>query len=277
MSEVASAPAGAVAGAAACCEETPPAPAGAGTGAAPRRWRDGAIVLGGLGGVTVLAWLYVAEQTGAIGGVGGGMHAMGGLALGFTVSMWVVMMAGMMLPSAAPMVVTFDALSRRQPGHLWRTATFVGAYRGVWALFSGLGAGAQLTLRSAGLVSATGAATPLLAAGLLLGAGFYQLSPLKDACLRGCRTPLAFLLTEWRPGARGAATMGLRHGVECVVCCWGIMALMFVLGTMDLVWMAALTLVMLVEKTVPGGDRVGRAAGIACLVFGGAWLMRVMI
>jgi predicted metal-binding membrane protein len=245
--------------------------------ATARPWREGAVVLGGLGGATVLAWLYVALATGAIGGGGGPMRAMGGLAVGFTISMWVVMMAGMMLPSAAPMVVTFDALSRRSAGHLLRAAAFVGAYLTVWAGFSVGGAGAQLALRSARLLSPAGAATPFLAAGLLIGAGLYQLSPLKDACLRRCRTPLGFLLTEWRPGTRGAATMGLRHGVECVLCCWGIMALMFVVGTMDLRWMAALTLLMLVEKTVPGGDRVGRAAGIACLAWGGAWLVVAVI
>jgi predicted metal-binding membrane protein len=234
-------------------------------------------VLGGLGGTTVLAWLYVAARTGAIGGFGGPMPTMGGLTAGFTLSMWVVMMAGMMLPSAAPMVVTFDALSRRHAGHLRRTAAFVAAYLTVWTLCSVVGAGAQLTLRSAHLLSATGAAMPFLAAGLLIGAGLYQLSPLKDACLRRCRTPLGFLLAEWRPGARGAASMGIRHGVECVLCCWGIMALMFVVGTMDLRWMAALTLLMLVEKTVPGGDRVGRAAGLACLAWGGVWLVGAVV
>lgn len=244
--------------------------------AAPRRWREGAVVLGGLGGATVLAWLYVAARTGAIGGSGGPMPATG-LAAGFTVSMWVVMMAGMMLPAAAPMVVTFDALSRRQPGHLGRAAAFVGAYLAVWAAVSVVGAGAQLALRAAHLLSAAGAATPYLAAALLIAAGLYQLSPLKDACLRRCRTPLGFLLAEWRPGARGAAAMGLRHGVECVLCCWGIMALMFVVGTMDLRWMAALTLLMLVEKTVPAGDRVGRLAGIACVAWGGVWLVGTLI
>jgi predicted metal-binding membrane protein len=247
-----------------------------GVAAAPHRWRAGAIVLGGLGTATVLAWVYVAAATGAFVGHAPS-HAMSrGLELGFAVSMWTVMMAGMMLPSAAPMVVTFDAVSRRRDGHLARAAIFVGAYLVVWAGFSVLGAAAQLGLRSARLLSTAGVAAPWLAGALLLGAGIYQLSPLKNACLRRCRTPLGFLLAEWRPGAGGAAVMGLRHGVECVVCCWGIMALMFVFGTMDLRWMAALTLLMLVEKVLPGGDRIGRAAGVACLAWG-MWMMVLAI
>ena len=152
-----------------------------------------------------------------------------------------------------------------------RAADFVTGYLAVWTGFSVLGAATQLALPVA---SPGGALTqPLIAGGLLVGAGVYQLSPLKHACLRRCRTPLAFLLTAWRPGATGAAQMGLRHGVECVLCCWGIMLLMFVVGMMDLRWMAALTLLMLAEKTIPAGDRIGRAAGVAALVWGAWWIV----
>lgn len=243
-------------------------PAAAPTG--PTRWRDGAIIYGALGMASVLAWLYVAAAI----RMPGGMHrGQGGVEFAFGLSMWTVMMAGMMLPSAAPMVVTFARVSRqRAPGHLGRAAAFVTAYLAVWTGFSALGASTQWALRAAALLSPAGAATsPLLAGGLLIGAGAYQLSPLKNACLDRCRTPMGFLLTEWRPGARGALVMGLRHGVECVLCCWGVMVLMFVFGTMDLRWMAALTLFVVVEKTLPGGERLGRLAGFACLAWGAWW------
>lgn len=221
-------------------------------------------MLGGLGGLTVLSWTYVATAMG-----GPGLHH--GLQLGYLLSMWVVMMAGMMLPSAAPMVVSFNRLTRGHGGGPERTAVFVAGYLVVWVAVSAAGGALEWELRRAALVSAGGVlGAPVLAGAVLLAAGAYQLAPLKNACLRRCRTPLAFLMTEWRPGSRGALSMGLRHGVECVGCCWGIMALLFVVGVMGLLWMAGLTLLVLVEKTVPGGDRVGRLAGIA-LIGWGAW------
>jgi predicted metal-binding membrane protein len=238
----------------------------------PRRWRDGAIIYGTIGIATVLAWAYVV-------GVSGVQPRPGGLALAFGLSMWAVMMAGMMLPSAAPMVVTFAAVSRRRAGrYAGRTTAFVAGYLAVWTGFSVLGAGAQWAFRSAALLSPAGALTsPLLAGGLLIGAGAYQLSPLKNACLHRCRTPMGFLVMEWRTGADGAVVMGLRHGVECVLCCWGIMALMFVFGVMDLRWMAALTLFMVLEKVLPGGDRLGRVAGGLSIASGALWSLAEVV
>jgi predicted metal-binding membrane protein len=182
----------------------------------------------------------------------------------------------MMLPSAAPMLLTYERVSGCVPrGHLVRTLLFAVAYLALWTGFSIVGAAGQVGLHATGMLSHLGASTrPLLSAALLLTAGAYQLSPLKQACLHRCRTPMGFVLTEWRPGARGALEMGLRHGTECVLCCWALMALAFVLGTMNLLWMAVLTILMLVEKTFPGGRLIGLLAGYAFLLWAAAVLVR---
>ena len=166
--------------------------------------------------------------------------------------MWAGMMVAMMLPSAAPMILTFDALERRNaPGAsaTARSLAFAGAYLLVWIGFSALAAGAQWGLQAGGML------TPMivsrsepLTAGLLILAGLYQLTPLKQACLKRCRTPLGFLMAEWRDGTGGALAMGLRHGLYCAGCCWALMLLLFVAGVMNPVWIAALTLAVALEK-----------------------------
>jgi len=219
--------------------------------------------------VTALCWAYLLK-----GPVSGAAPPGSAHGLAVALPLWAVMMTGMMLPSTAPMLFAYAQVSRRDAsGHLARTLAFILAYLGLWVLASALGALAQTGLQAAGVLSHLGASTlPALSGGLLLVAGAYQLSPLKQACLRGCRTPMGFLLTEWRPGARGALVMGARHGAECILCCWALMALCFVLGTMNLLWMGILTLIMLVEKTFPGGRRVGIVAGWAFLAWG-AWVL----
>ena len=107
---------------------------------------------------------------------------------------------------------------------------------------------------------------------LLLGAGIYQFAPMKHVCLSRCRTPMGFLLTEWRDGARGALIMGLRHGVFCVGCCWGLMALLFVGGVMNLLWIGVLTAAVLMEKVLPFGAMPAKAAGVGMLA-GGLWIL----
>jgi predicted metal-binding membrane protein len=115
-------------------------------------------------------------------------------------------------------------------------------------------------------------ASPRFSGALLVAAGIYQFTPLKGLCLAKCRTPLAFLLAEWRDGSRGAFVMGLRHGLYCVGCCWVLMALLFVAGVMNLIWIALLALVVLAEKALPYGQWVGRILGIAAVAWG-AWLL----
>ena len=150
-------------------------------------------------------------------------------ALPFAVPMWAAMMLGMMLPTAAPMFAAYAAVLQRDgQRYLSSLAAFVSAYVGVWITFSTAGAWTQAWLTNAGFASAMGEANRPLAAGLLVASGAYQFTPLKHACLARCRTPLAFLMTEWRPGSAGAARLGLIHGRDCVLCCWALMALMFV-------------------------------------------------
>lgn len=188
---------------------------------------------------------------------------------GAVFAMWAVMMAAMMLPSAIPMASTFAALDRARGAGRHRTAGFVLAYLLVWAAFSAAATALQWALFGLGLVSAAGASTtPWFAAGLLVAAGAVQFTELKQACLKKCRTPVGFLLTEWRAGARGAAVMGLRHGAFCVGCCWALMLLPFVAGTMNVLWMAVLTAVVTVEKLAPGGDRLARAIGLVLVATG---------
>jgi len=188
---------------------------------------------------------------------------------GMVFVMWSVMMAAMMLPSALPMALTFAALDRGQETGGNRLVGFVAAYLAVWCGFS-LGATLlQWWLQGLGLISAAGASTSAwLAGGLLVAAGAMQFSRLKQACLAKCRTPLGFLMTEWREGAAGAARMGLRHGVFCLGCCGALMLLPFVAGTMNIWWMALLTAIVAVEKLAPRAVRFSQVLGLTLLAGG---------
>lgn len=184
-------------------------------------------------------------------------------------TMWAVMMAGMMLPSAAPMISAYSTTVRSDTAGLrGSTALFVTGYLAVWSGFAVLAAGAQWVLHDAALVNGMGASRSSSLGGvLLLGAGAYQFTGLKDACLRQCRSPLGFLLSEWREGQRGAVVMGVRHGAVCVGCCWALMALLFVLGVMNLWWIALVAAVVLLEKLVPS-SALTRALGAALMLWG---------
>lgn len=168
--------------------------------------------------------------------------------------MWAIMMAAMMLPSATPMVRTFarsaEGQSEYSVGSL--VGTFVGGYLAVWTLFSAVITLAQWGLLELRLITPMmESASKWLSGGLLLATGVFQFTDFKNACLNKCRTPMGFLLTEWRPGVRGAFIMGLRHGGYCAGCCAMLMLLLFVLGVMNLVWIIVLTLVVLAEKLLP--------------------------
>ena len=177
-------------------------------------------------------------------------------------AMWSVMMAAMMLPSALPMIRSFADLSARR-GAAGHARAFVGGYLLVWLVFSLTATAAQWLLQAAGWTSPMMVSTskPLTVA-LLLIAGLYQFTPLKRLCLRGCRSPIGFVLGEWRPGARGALTMGWRHGRLCLGCCWALMALLFVGGAMNPAWVAALAVAVAIEKTAPGGERIAAVLGV---------------
>jgi predicted metal-binding membrane protein len=177
--------------------------------------------------------------------------------VGFLFAMWWIMMVAMMLPSAAPMILLFDTVSKRQ--HV-PTAIFGGTYLAVWGLFS---------IAAALLQSRIEEQPPYwLGAAILIGAGLYQLTPLKQLCLRQCQSPLQFVMTRWRPGLRGAVVMGVQHGLYCLGCCWVLMLLLFVGGVMNLYWIIGLALYVLAEKYFPAGGWLSRGAGVALLAAG---------
>ena len=191
-------------------------------------------------------------------------------------AMWWLMMAAMMLPSATPILLLVAALNRRaSPGRrpYGATALFAAGYLVAWAGFSFVAVAAQAYLAAQGsLTSMLHVGGGALAGGMLLAAGLWQLTPLKRACLRRCRSPVRFLATHHRRGALGALVMGAEHGAYCVGCCWMMMALLFVGGIMNLYWIAGLAAYALAEKVLPGGEGVARIAG-AILIAGGFLLL----
>ena len=190
-------------------------------------------------------------------------------------AMWWVMMVGMMLPSAAPMTLTFATINgrRRERGSPYvPTALFVAGYLLVWGAFSLAATAAQWALERAALMTPMMRTSSALLGGLLfVAAGVYQLTPLKHACLRRCRSPLDFVLQRWRDGAPGALRMGAEHGAFCLGCCALLMTLLFVGGVMNLLWVAAIALFVLLEKVIPAGEMLSRAGGVLAIGFG-AWM-----
>jgi predicted metal-binding membrane protein len=194
-------------------------------------------------------------------------------------AMWSVMMVAMMLPSAAPVLLIFARISRRERAaeRPWvPTGTFAAGYLAVWAGFSAAAVALQWGLEGAGLLSAMMATTTAwMGASILVAAGLWQLAPIKHACLRQCRSPVGFLAEHWRAGSRGAFRMGLVHGAYCLGCCWFLMTLLFFGGVMNLWWIAGLAAYVLLEKLMPMGHWLGYAFG-AGLVGWGAWLLAVV-
>lgn len=196
-------------------------------------------------------------------------HASGmGSLAGLTV-MWALMMAAMMLPAMAPVLASYARLVARETAGFQlalRLTLFIAGYLAVWGVVSfALAALQLLAAEMPGFSRAGTLAGPLAAAALMLVAGLYQLTPLKAACLTKCRHPLTFLLAHWREGNAGALALGLRHGVYCLGCCIGLMGLMFVLGAMNVWWMALLTIYFVAEKTLPHAERWGRAFGVVLI------------
>jgi len=264
--------------------------------------RDRLVVGGGLVMLTALAWLYI------LAGAGLGMPAwhmislslfphrldemaMGGMTMHpgvwspaywvIMLLMWWVMMVAMMTPSAAPMILLYARATRHaegrgqlQPG-IASTAAFAGGYLLAWLGFS-IGATFLMWLleRTGALsVSRMASTGAWLSGGLLIAAGLYQFSPLKNICLRVCRAPAEFLSRHWRPGASGALRMGLEHGAFCVGCCWVLMALLFVGGVMNLLWVAILAILVLAEKLAPAGLWISRISGAVLVAWGVATLL----
>lgn len=248
---------------------------------------DRRIVAAALGGITLIAWAYMVYEA-------RGMEATGtcecaGMAMSgpdvepwslFAVVplslMWLEMMIAMMIPSAAPMILTFARVNRQrraQERPFVPTSLFVLGYFIIWGAFSVVAALAQWGLHGAALLSPMMESTsPILGGALLIGAGVFQWTPWKHACLKHCRSPLNFLLVDWREGRKGALAMGIKHGAFCAGCCWLLMALLFVAGVMNMLWVAVITLLVLLEKAAPHGLRLGGVAG-AVLVGWGVWMI----
>lgn len=239
--------------------------------------QDRRVVAASLAVVIVLAWLYLwvdAQSMARMAMPGMPMDAMSPTsspaALALTLAMWVVMMIGMMLPSAAPMLLLHGALARKKGvrGNILPAVwTFASGYLLVWTGFSV----AAVLLQA--LLHRTGMLTPMIASGsaylsaaLLAAAGVYQWTPLKAACLKHCRSPVEFLATRWRAGRAGALRMGIEHGAYCVGCCWVLMLLLFVAGVMNLLWVALLAGFVLLEKVAPRPALTGRLAGAALML-----------
>jgi predicted metal-binding membrane protein len=231
--------------------------------------RDRRIVIGGLLTAIALSWGYLLT--------GAGMPTAAPVAwtppyFVLILVMWWVMMVAMMLPSAAPTILLFAALSRKsaergEPGA--SAGFFAAAYVVVWGGFSLLATFAQMQLDGLALLSPMmkSASVPL-GATLLIAAGVYQMTPLKYACLRHCRTPIDFFAHRWRRGAGGALLMGLEHGAYCLGCCWVMMGLLFYAGVMNLLWIAGLAVYVLLEKLAPAGRIISRFSGIALILWG---------
>lgn len=228
---------------------------------------------------TVAAWVYLVYDAQRMNAAGPACACSGTspAAIVPLFVMWAIMMIAMMLPGALPMVLTFAAVSRsrRASGRPYvTTANFAGGYLLVWFVFSAIAAVAQWWLHLRMLLSADMTSRSALMAGcLLVVAGVFQFTRWKDTCLTRCRGPMEWILTRWREGQGGAWRMGIEHGVFCTGCCWALMMLLFVLGVMNLVWVAALTLLVCVEKLLPRPAFTVRAIGAVLVAWGGTLLL----
>jgi predicted metal-binding membrane protein len=193
--------------------------------------------------------------------------------LGWYLGIWVTMMAAMMLPSVAPMVLIFTRISRERDRQgraaFVPTWVFLAGYLAAWVAYGLIAYGVfrLVTAVDSGFL-AWDEAGPYVAGGAVAAAGLYELTPLKDLCLRHCRGPMHFILHGWREGRIGALRMGAEHGLYCVGCCWGLMVILFALGVMSLFWMAAVAGIIFAEKVLPYGLRLSRGFALAFIAFG---------
>ena len=236
----------------------------------PPLQRERSLILGGLLMLSALAWALLIWQTSTMS------HQAMGLTMGMSallfMAIWIVMMVAMMFPTAAPMILMFSKISqsrRQQERPFIPTWIFVSAYLLVWSLCGvvaySLALGIeQLTVQSIWLMQHAAR----LGGVVLIVAGLYQLSPLKDICLSKCRTPFQFILSSWHDGYGGALRMGLEHGAYCLGCCWLLFVILFPLGIMNLAVMALLTALIFAEKALPIGRPISKLAAEGLIVYG---------
>lgn len=258
------------------------------------------MVVAALAVVTLLAWTYVLSldalvtPAGAVGvtdmpmngmvmdgmadALAPAIHPWGAATVATMLIMWSVMMVGMMTPSVAPMVLLYAAVGRKAVeggAPFAATGWFFAGYLAVWIAFSVLATGAQWALTSMALLTPTMAASGgILGGALLVAVGLYQWTPVKQSCLKACQAPLSFLMAHggFRGDAAGAVRLGLSHGLYCLGCCFALMALLFVGGVMNVLWIAGLTILILLEKVVPTGRLIPRISG-ALIGAAGVWMI----
>lgn len=231
--------------------------------------------------VIALSWTYLLMGAGAMEDMGGMLmpmssgpwtiaHAM------IMLCMWIVMMVAMMLPSAMPMILLYATIARQRcakNGLSPALSLFVLGYLAVWSLFSVGAVVLQFWMERAALLSPMMESTSIVMAGtVLIMAGAYQWTPLKSSCLAHCRSPLDFVMANWRSGSFGAFLMGMSHGSYCVGCCWMLMLLLFVGGVMNMAWITGLAVYVLAEKVAPAGHWISRTSGVVLIGWGLATL-----
>jgi predicted metal-binding membrane protein len=245
--------------------------------------KDRWVILAALGATTLLSWAWLVPMARDMYGEMDGWSAwmmtrnwdFPHLALLF--AMWVVMMIGMMLPSAAPALLLYAGIVRKSPDgerarlHVYAFAT---GYVLVWTAFSFLATVLQRLLANSALLSPMMESRGWLGGALLIAAGIYQLTPFKRTCLESCRSPAAFIVGHWQRGFPGALRLGIAHGIFCLGCCWALMLLLFVGGVMNLWWIGALTIFVLLEKLAPLGAQGGRLSGVLIVGLGLFYLLR---
>ncbi len=257
--------------------------------------RDRLVVAGAVGVIIALAWGYMLwlaadmdmggmDMTGfrmipaGIGIMAPANAPWGAIEFAFVFAMWAVMMVGMMAPSAAPMILIYARVGRQGKADgkpLAATGWFAAGYFLAWTGFSLAATLFQWVVERAALLDFRMASASTVFGGIvLIAAGVYQWTPLQDVCLAQCQSPFQFLMRHggFRGNVPGCVMLGLRHGAYCVGCCWVLMALLFVGGVMNVLWIALLALLVLLEKLTPLGRWVARAAGVACIA-GGAWML----
>ena len=254
--------------------------------------RDRYVVSAALIALTLLAWTYVLWLAATMDMSASHASSMPGMDMSnmpgmgpaikdwsltdfvFTFAMWTVMMVGMMTPSAAPMILLYARVGRQaavQGKPFASTGWFAGGYLAAWTAFALVASAAQDLLVRAALLTPMLASTNRIFGGIiLLAAGIYQWSPIKEACLTNCRGPLQFIQQHggFKRDAAGALGLGLRHGLYCIGCCWALMALLFVGGVMNVIWIATLSAVVLLEKIAPGGRFLARGLGLVLVAAG---------
>jgi predicted metal-binding membrane protein len=254
--------------------------------------RDRFVVVAALAAITAIAWIYLLQLSApmsppaASNAMPGMDMAQMGAALApatrlpllreflLTFVMWAAMMVGMMTPSAAPMVLLYARVGRhaaKEGKPFAASGWFASGYFLSWTCFALVAALVQEALQHAALITPMMASANWLVSGaVLIAAGLYQWTPLKDACLKQCQSPLGFIQRQggFRSNALGAQRLGLIHGAYCIGCCWALMALLFVGGVMNLLWVAGIAILVLVEKITPAGRLLSRIAGAALVIAG---------